>query len=106
MNKYLEKAVDVAATSKCRYQHGCVVVHRGRVVATATNKKVGNVEECWMRSHIHAEVAAILAAGRYARKSKVYVARILKDGTPAKSKPCKKCQKFMEKYKISQVVWT
>lgn len=106
MNKYLEKAVEVASTSKCRHKHGAVVVQNGRIIATATNKKVGDPEVAWRRAHVHAEIAALNAAGTRARGSYVYVARVGADGSPANSKPCKKCERFMDRCKIEKVVWT
>ena len=106
MNKYMEKALKVASTSKCRHKHGAVVVRDGRIVATATNRKVGDPETAWRRAHVHAEIAAIGAAGTRARGAAVYVARGGADGSPAYSKPCKKCERFMERYKVEKVVWT
>ena len=106
MNKYLEKALEIAETSKCRYKHGCVVVSRGRVIAQATNKKIGDPSTEWRRSHIHAEIAAVIAAGSNAKGSKVYVARVTKGGAPAMSKPCKKCERYLKRYGVSEVVWT
>lgn len=106
MNKYLEKAMQVASRSKCRYKHGCVVVNNGKIVATATNKKVGDPETHWRKAHIHAEAAAILAAGKYAHGSTVYVARLAADGSPAESKPCKKCDGYLDRFGVATVVWT
>lgn len=107
MNKYLEKALEIAQTSKCRYRHGCVVVSKkGKVVAQATNKKVGDPETAWRRSHIHAEVAALVAAGTLARGAMVYVARVNKAGEPVLSKPCVKCERYLKRYGVAGVVWT
>lgn len=106
MSKYLQRALEIAKTSKCRYKHGCVVVNNGKVVSSATNKKVADPYTHWRRAHIHAEVAAVLAAGKYANGATVYVARAAADGSPASSQPCKKCERFLERYGIAQVVWT
>lgn len=106
MNKYLEKALQVAKTSKCRYKHGCVVVNNGRIVSAATNKKVGDPETHWRKSHVHAEAAAIIAAGPKAYGATVYVARVAADGSPAASKPCKKCHGYLERFGVAQVRWT
>lgn len=106
MNKYLEKAMEVAATSKCRHKHGAVVVNNGRIVGVATNRKVGDTETAWRRAHVHAEIAALNAAGSRAKGALVYVARVGADGSPANSKPCKKCERFMERSRIERVVWT
>lgn len=106
MSKHLSLALEVASTSKCRHKHGCVVVNNGRIVSTATNKKVGDTESGWRRAHIHAEAAALMAAGTRARGAQVYVARVSADGSAAESKPCKKCQGLLDRYGVSQVVWT
>jgi len=106
MNKYLEKALQIAMTSKCRYKHGCVVVNNGRIVSAATNKKVGDPETHWRKSHVHAEAAAIIAAGSKAYGATVYVARAAADGSPAPSKPCKKCDGYLERFGVAQVRWT
>jgi pyrimidine deaminase RibD-like protein len=106
MNKYLEHALEVATRSKCRYRHGCVVVYRGQVVATATNQRVGNPDEGWRRAHIHAEHAALVAAGDKAYGAKVYVARVDAAGKPVESKPCRKCERLLEKFKVGAVIWT
>jgi pyrimidine deaminase RibD-like protein len=107
MNKYLQKALEVAQTSKCRYKHGCIVVSKkGKIVAVATNKKVGDPKTHWRRSHIHAEFAAIVAAGSNARGAYVYVARVNAHGHPASSKPCKKCQGLIERVGVANVVFT
>lgn len=106
MNKFLEHALEVATRSKCRHRHGCVVVSRGQVVATATNQRVGNPREGWRRAHVHAEYAALLAAGDRAYGAKVYVARVGANGQPVESKPCRKCERVLIKFKVARVVWT
>jgi len=106
MNKYLEEALRVAKTSRCRYQHGCVVVSNGRIVSKATNKKVGDPKTAWRKAHIHAEVAAVLAAGKRAPGALVYVARVLADGSPGDSQPCKKCEGYLNRVGVAKVVWT
>jgi pyrimidine deaminase RibD-like protein len=106
MNKYLEKAIDVAARSRCRYRHGCIVVKNGKIIAESTNKKVGDPSVAWRMSHIHAEFAAIVAAGNRAVGSHVYVARVASDGSPAPSKPCKKCENILNRSGVAKVIWT
>lgn len=106
MSKHLLTAMKVAEKSKCRYRHGAVVVSNGRVISQAVNKKVGDPETAWRVSHIHAEFAALIAAGSRATGAQVYVARILADGSPANSEPCKKCARLLNRLGVSQVVWT
>jgi pyrimidine deaminase RibD-like protein len=102
----MRKALEVASRSRCRYKHGCIVVSRGQIVSEATNRKIGDPEIAWRIAHLHAEVAALLAAGPLANGSTLYVARISASGKPAESKPCKKCDSFIEKYGVTRVVWT
>jgi pyrimidine deaminase RibD-like protein len=107
MNKYLGKALEVAKTSKCRYKHGCIVVSkRGKIIAVATNKKVADPSTHWRKSHIHAEFAALVAAGNEAHGSIIYVARVNAHGNPASSRPCKKCQGLIERFGVAKVVFT
>lgn len=107
MNRFLEQALSVAATSKCRYQHGCVVVANGVVVAEATNKKIREADSnTWRIAHVHAEEAAIAAAGSRAKGATVYVARVGRDGAPAMSKPCKRCERRLARVGVANIVWT
>lgn len=106
MNKHLRMAIEIAKESKCRTKHGCVVVNNGKVVSVATNKRVSDPSVEWRKSHIHAEAAAVLAAGRHAHKSIVYVARIMADGTTSNSKPCKKCDGYLARMGVAQIVYT
>ena len=106
MNKFLEKAMKAAERSKCRHKHGCVVVNNGRIVAVATNKKIGDPLTHWRRAHVHAEAAAVIAAGSRAHGATVYVARLAANGQPANSKPCKRCDGYLDRFGVSQVRWT
>lgn len=106
MNKFLQRAVEAALMSRCQYRHGCVVVSRGQVVSVATNRRVGDPDEAWRRAHVHAEAAALLAAGDKAYGSTLYVARVSKSGKPLTSRPCKKCERVIGKFKVAAVVWT
>lgn len=106
MNKHLQMAIELAKESKCRTKHGCVVVNKGKVVSTATNKRVSDPSMEWRKSHIHAEAAAVIAAGRYAHNSIVYVARVMADGTTSNSKPCKKCDGYLARMGVAQIVYT
>lgn len=69
--------------------------------------------------HIHSEVDAIVKATRHFAQTdgrhytsisdlsdfKMFVARVLKDGTPANSKPCIGCQRALAAFGITQVEW-
>lgn len=107
MNKALVEALRVAATSRGRHKHGAVVVRRGKTVAAEVNRttsdaRFSNRPIC----SIHAELAAILAAGSLARGATLYVARVNRQGEPRDSAPCKKCRGFIQRSGIVRVVHT
>ena len=59
---------------------------------------------------LHAEVDAIVKATRAGHTDlssfSMYVARVLKDGSPALSKPCKGCQDALMSFNVKHVDWT
>lgn len=58
---------------------------------------------------LHAEIDAIIQANREGYNisgARIFVARVLKDGTPALAKPCKGCQKALLQYEIEEVWYT
>ena len=106
MNKYLEIAIGIAQKSRCRHKHGCVVVFNGKVVASATNKKIGDPRHEWRRSHVHAEAAAAIAAGTRIAGAHVYVARVNAFGDPTDSRPCQKCERYLKRMGVARITWT
>lgn len=81
--------------------------------------KFGSNPEC---IYLHAELDAIIRAinfrARYEGKRylsldicdlsdfDMYIARVLKDGTPAIAKPCEGCMKAIEHFNVRSVQWT
>jgi len=107
MSKHLTRAIEIALSSKCRYRHGCVIVSNGKIVGSATNKFVSDqTTGSWRKSHVHAEIAALMVAGTRATGADVYVARVKKEGTPGDSKPCKKCEGQLKRKGVKKVIWT
>lgn len=75
------------------------------------------------RIHLHAEMDCIRQALNYFSKKsgvhrnsiinqvdlsefKLYIARVLADGSPALAKPCSDCQKALKFFGITNVEWT
>lgn len=61
--------------------------------------------------YIHAETAAIVRFLRELSSQelpdyKLYVARVLKDGTPANARPCVGCQSMIAEFNIKEVYYT
>jgi pyrimidine deaminase RibD-like protein len=66
------------------YQHGCVVVKNGRVLAAEANRN-------WR----HAEVRALSKIKGKKENLTLWSVRIKKDGRIGNAKPCAKCRTFL-----------
>ncbi len=99
-------ALKEAQRSKVRCQHGSVVSRGGSVLGKGYNKYKPHAR--WgsgPMNTLHAEAAAIRDAVRRGiklRGATIFVART----GPRMSKPCSACQKLIEQYGISKVVYT
>lgn len=108
--RYLKRAYELARQSLCHQRHGAIVVQNGNVVAVAVNKDrnlVDNLDEAHIKQHasVHAEVAALSKVAN-PKGATVYVARAMRSGQPGNSKPCSRCQMYLEKAGVRRVVWT
>lgn len=107
---WLERATVLASTCKSRHRHGALVVRDGAVVGQGVARRVGNdpsvSENAWRCSYIHAEHAALRAAGADASGATLYVARVNAYGDPVLSKPCPRCAGLAERVGVARIVWT
>lgn len=55
---------------------------------------------------LHAEIDAIARLGHQAKGADLYVARVLKNGTPAMAKPCQGCVRAIAAFGIRNVYYT
>lgn len=106
----MKRAFEIAKQSKCRQQHGAVVIRNGNVLAVATNKDrnlVNNLDESHVKEHasVHAEVAALSQVAN-PKGCTVFVARVMRDGKPGYSKPCSRCERYLKNAGVRRVVWT
>lgn len=110
LNEYVTTAAAEAKKSSMSQKHGCVVIHKNKIVATGHNYQV---EPFSLRS-VHAEVNALIKAKKILNRSelkhaKLMVVRIGTDlmGNHLKySKPCKVCQSFIDKLGIQLVYYS
>ena len=110
LNEYIKIAADEAKKSTMSQKHGCVVIHKNKVVATGYNKQV----EPLSLTSIHAEVNALMKAKKILNRSELKQAKLMvvRIGTnsmdnPLKySKPCKVCQNFIEKLGVQLVYYS
>ena len=110
LNEYIQIAADEAKKSPMSQKHGCVVIHKNRVVATGYNKQVDPLS----LTSIHAEINALMKAKKILTRSELKQAKLMvvRIGTnsmdnPLKySKPCKVCQNFIEKLGVQLVYYS
>jgi tRNA(Arg) A34 adenosine deaminase TadA len=104
----INRATKEAKRSSFKQPLGAVVVKGGRVVGIGHNDirfSQRNTSTRYIQS-MHAEVAALLAAGKNASRSIIFVSRITKDGQLAMAKPCSFCMKFMKELNVKRVVYS
>lgn len=66
-----------------------------------------------MKLHIHSEISALIRSAKMWRIGnddpkdyRMYVARVLADGTPANARPCEGCMAAIAEFGIKEVYWT
>lgn len=86
------------------------MVKNGNVLAVAVNRDK-NHPSTMTEQHVktgacvHAEVAAVRKVSN-PRNAVVYVARLARDGAPASSRPCPRCEAFLRAVGVKRVVHT
>ena len=111
LESFVNDAIEAAKKSSMLQRHGCVIVHKNKIISTGVNTKV-LVGPC--NFSIHAEVDAIKKAKKVLTKSefktcKLFVVRIGKDSmnNPLKySKPCPSCMKSILDIGIKKIFYT
>lgn len=107
---HVEQAMEEAKKSPMAQKHGCVIVHKNKLVSAGHN----TVAERFGAYSVHAEVNALLKARKILNKGelkqcKLFVVRIGSDGmdNPLKySKPCKICRDFIDRAGIKLVFYS
>lgn len=111
----INRTLNYATRSRCRMQHGAMVVKSGRIISMSNNKMVNHPDvfcQDMFEQHrayvsMHAEVAALQGVSpEVARGSTVYVARMLRDGTPGMSRPCPRCEAYLNEMGVKKVIYT
>lgn len=105
VNRFLEMAKGVALTSKCKFQHGAIVVKHGHVLGASPNVQKNDPKYVeFEHSQVHAEIRAMQKAG-WPTKATVYVARVNGNGESRLSKPCANCAAVLASYRC-RAVWS
>ena len=110
LNEYVALAAAEAKKSSMTQKHGCVVIHKHKVVASGHNYQVDPFS---LRS-VHAEVNALIKAKKILNRSELKQAKLIVVRIGAESmgnhlkysKPCKVCQSFIDKLGIQLVYYS
>lgn len=110
---FIKLAIRTAFQSKSEFRHGAVLVKRNAVISIAINimNKTHPLQQKYSRKKFsigsHAETRCCLGIPySELNKSTLFVARILKNGTPALSKPCIGCQEILIELGVRKVFYT
>lgn len=99
VRKFLDMAIGVALTSKCRFRHGAVVTVHGHVLGASPNLWRNDPRYVdHQHASVHAEIAAMRKAG-WPKGATIYVARVNNKNEERLSKPCANCEAVLQEYK-------
>lgn len=107
-----ERFLSMAKKASERSDHhshklGCVIVKGPKVLGTGFNKlNKKSTRSPHSYNSIHAEFAAVVSAGWDVKGATAYIFRQTKNGTPAMSRPCESCFKFLTDQGIKKIVYT
>lgn len=85
---------------------GCCIAKGNRVLGVGHNMMKTHPKSPHKFHRVHAEFLAVLNASGNVRGATAYVYRQQKNGTPALSRPCKDCWKYLRKCGIKNVVYS
>jgi len=100
---FLGKAANIASSKSQIQDHrtfrlGAVGIRNDGVVVSSRNGAA--MDKC---PSIHAEARL---CNKLTQNATVFVARVLRDGTWANSKPCPRCQATLKAHKVTKVYYT
>lgn len=110
--EYITIAYHLALKSNLNHKHGCVIVHKGKIISNGWNSCTIGKDKIFS---IHAEVSAISKIKRFRNQNKIlenstlYVVRIGNDTcnqTFKLSKPCNNCSNFIQKMGIKKIYYS
>ena len=103
---FFQEAYNQALKSEMNFNHGSVLIHRGKIVGRGYNTYFNtNSSE---KNSVHAEVSAILDGLKKVnhedlKRCELVIIRVNTQGNVVNSKPCDKCTKFINKLGIKKV---
>jgi len=103
---FLDEAYNQAMKSEMNFNHGSVVIHRGKIIGRGYNTYINsNYKD---KTSMHAEVSAINDALKKVdasdlKKCELVIIRVNKTGERLNSKPCCNCEYYINKFCIKRV---
>lgn len=105
--KYMRLAKLMSKHSAYKHKLGACIVLKNKVLGLGYNKAQTHTKSPSPYKTLHAEVAALINAGRLDLDgAKCYVYREHKDKSMANSKPCKHCESMLKEFGITTVYYT
>jgi len=106
---FFDTAFTEAMKSPMNFNHGAVIIYRGRIIGKGHNTYVNSsyIE----KSSLHAEVSAINDALKKItkeelKKCELVIIRVNKLGECLNSKPCCNCERVINNYSIKKVFYS
>ena len=105
---FIEEAEISALKSDMNFNHGAVLIHRGKILSTGYNYYHDYKFNSNYRESVHAEVSAINNAlkkihASELKKCELVIIRVNKQGEHLNSKPCCHCERIINKFNIKKV---
>jgi tRNA(Arg) A34 adenosine deaminase TadA len=104
---YIQAAIECAKHSVLTHKHGCVVVHRNKIVSTGWNEHSLHIKQTFS---LHAEISAVAKLKKKPRNflsnCTMYVVRLSSRGNIHLSKPCIMCTNVLERSGIGRIIYS
>lgn len=106
---FLNEAYNQALKSEMNFNHGSVLIYRGKIVGKGYNSYSNSIYND--KSSVHAEVSAIKdglkkISTEELKKCELVIIRVNRSGECLNSKPCRNCENFIKKFNIKKVFYS
>jgi tRNA(Arg) A34 adenosine deaminase TadA len=103
---FFQEAYNQALKSEMNFNHGAVLIYRGRIVGKGYNTYINSSYN--EKNSIHAEISAIKnglkkISTEELKKCELVIIRVNRLGECLNSKPCHNCENFIKKFNIKKV---
>lgn len=103
---FFQEAYNQALKSEMNFNHGAVLIYRGRIVGKGHNTYINSSYN--EKNSIHAEISAIKnglkkISTEELKNCELVIIRVNRLGECLNSKPCHNCENFIKKFNIKKV---